>query len=92
MRPRPNERWLREKRVRKGSVEPLLDRWRIRPREKLEPVEGVEAAGDGCGAAEGESNEAGESRFGDSTDGGDEIGDLATHVGVLFSEDKERSG
>jgi hypothetical protein len=78
--PRPNERWLSEKRGRKGSPELLLDRRRIRFKEKVELEEGVEAAGEGCGPAEGDGIEYGESTGGgEVTDGGGGTGggDLA---------------
>lgn len=58
--PRPNERWPSEKRGRKGSAELLLARCRIRFREKLEVVDGVEPAGEGSGAPEGDGMEEGE--------------------------------
>ena len=105
--PRPNERWLSENRGRKGSPELLLERWSIRPKEKDEPVEGVEAAGDGCGAADGDNSEAGEGIDGgeaidggggiggrDMAGGGDRVGGglLPAHVDVLFGGEKERSG
>lgn len=79
----------------------------MRPKEKVELEEGVEAAGEGCGAAEGDDTETCENRaWGDDTEGGDGIGGddaagggdrpdggvLSVHVEVLFVGDGERSG
>lgn len=61
--PRPNERWLRENRGRKGSPEPWLVRFRIRLREKLDVEDGVETAGEGCGISPGDGIEDGEGTY-----------------------------
>ena len=105
--PRPKERWLSEKRGRNGSAELLLERWSMRPKENVELEDGVEAAGDGCGAAEGDDAEASESRaWGDATEGGDGIGGgdmagggdradggvLGPDVEGVFVGERERAG
>lgn len=105
--PRPNERWLREKRGRNGSPEPWLERLRILLREKLDVEEGVEAAGEGCGASEGDGIECGDGTGGgepieegvgtgggEGTGGGDRNGGgvLPADAEVLFMGDKESSG
>jgi hypothetical protein len=74
----------------------------MRPKDNVEPVEGVEAAGDGCDTAEGDSR----CEDGECIAGGDAIGAvggtggcdtagggvLPAHVDVLFVGDNERSG